>query len=89
MDYRIILERTRAALPKGQILLIDPFYICRDALPEYLVAEEKLVHTFKTRQIKMYELFGRLLEYHEPDTFCPGPLHPNQTGHLAEAICKP
>ncbi|MCX6993664.1 MAG: SGNH/GDSL hydrolase family protein [Kiritimatiellaeota bacterium] len=98
--YREILERTRQALPKCRILLVDPFYISRDAapnsqrkqvldrMPDYLAIVEKLSRTFKTWHIKTHELFGRLLKYYEPDTFCAEPVHPNPTGHLviAEAI---
>ncbi|MFH1475927.1 MAG: SGNH/GDSL hydrolase family protein [Verrucomicrobiota bacterium] len=95
--YREILERTRAALPKCRILLIDPFYISRDTapnsqrkqvldlIPEYLAVVERLSRAFKTRHIKTHELFGRLLKYYEPDVFCAEPVHPNPTGHLAIA----
>lgn len=95
--YREILERTRQALPKCQILLIDPFYISRDtapnsqrkhvldSMPDYLAIVDRLSRTFKTQHIKTHELFGRLLKYHEPDTFCAEPVHPNRTGHLAIA----
>ncbi|MDD5676599.1 MAG: SGNH/GDSL hydrolase family protein [Kiritimatiellae bacterium] len=98
--YREILERTRVALPKCRILLVDPFYISRDTapnsprkqildlMPDYLAIVERLSRAFKTRHIKTHELFGRLLKYYEPDTFCAEPVHPNPTGHLviAEAI---
>ncbi len=98
--YREILERTRAALPKCRILLIDPFYISRDQapssqrkqilnlLPNYLAIVAKLSRVFKTRHIQTHELFARLLRHYEPDTFCAEPVHPNPTGHLviAEAI---
>lgn len=98
--YREILERTLVTLPKCQILLVDPFYISRDTapnsqrkqildlMPDYLAIIEKMSRTFKTRHIKTHELFGRLLKYYAPDTFCPEPVHPNPTGHLviAEAI---
>jgi len=98
--YREILERTRQALPKCRILLVDPFYISQDAssnsqrkqvldsMPDYLSIVERLSRTFKARHIKTHELFGRLLKYYEPDTFCAEPVHPNPTGHLviAEAI---
>lgn len=98
--YREILERTRQTLPKCRILLVDPFYISRDttpnsqrkqvldSMPDYLAIVDKLSRTFKTRHIKMHELFGRLLKGYEPDTFCAEPVHPNPTGHLviAEAI---
>ena len=98
--YREILERTRQALPRCRILLVDPFYISReassnsprkqvlDSIPDYLAIVDRLSRTFKTRHIKTHELFGRLLKYYEPDTFCAEPVHPNPTGHLviAEAI---
>ena len=98
--YREILERTRQALPKCRILLVDPFYISRDTapnsqrkqildlMPDYLAIVEKLSRTFKTRHIKTHELFGSLLKCHKPDAFCAEPVHPNPTGHLviAEAI---
>jgi len=43
---------------------------------------------YKTRLVKTHELFQELLKYHEPDIFCPEPVHPNLTGHLviAEAV---
>jgi len=93
--YREILERTRAVLPKCQILLIDPFYISRDtapnsqrkqvldSIPDYLAVVDRLSRIFKTRHIKTHKLFGRLLKYYQTDTFCAEPVHPNPTGHLA------
>ena len=93
--YREILERTRAVLPKCQILLIDPFYISRDtapnsqrkqvldSIPDYLAVVDRLSRIFKTRHIKTHKLFGRLLKYYQTDTFCAEPVHPNLTGHLA------
>ena len=98
--YREILERTRQAMPKCRILLVDPFYISRDtapnsqrkqvldSMPDYLSIVDRLSRTFKAQHIKTHELFGRLLKYYEPDTFCAEPVHPNPTGHLviAEAI---
>jgi lysophospholipase L1-like esterase len=95
--YREILERTRQALPKCRILLVDPFYISRDTasnsqrkqildlMPPYLAIVEKLRCTFKTRHIKTHELFKRLLKCYDSDMFCPEPVHPNPTGHLAVA----
>ena len=95
--YREILARTRQALPKCRILLVDPFYISQDpssnsprkqvldSMPDYLSIVDRLSRTFKTCHIKTHELFGRLLKYHEPDTFCAEPVHPNPTGHLAIA----
>lgn len=100
--YQEILERTRQALPKCKILLIDPFYLSRDtsrnserkqfldALPGYLSIVERLSRIFKTRHIKTHALFGRLLQYYEPDMFGAESVHPNATGHLAiaETVCE-
>ncbi len=95
--YREILERTRQALPKCRILLVDPFYISRDtaptsqrkqvldSMPDYLSVVDRLSRTFNARHVKTHERFGRLLKYYELDTFCAEPVHPNATGHLAIA----
>jgi len=57
-------------------------------LPEYLAVVHRLSRKFKTRLIRTHELFGARLKYHDPDTFCQEPVHPNLTGHLliAEAV---
>jgi lysophospholipase L1-like esterase len=95
--YTEILERTRKELPRCKLLLIDPFYISTDRspnsfrsvvlsrLPEYCRVVDDLSRSFGTLHIKTHALFQRLLKTHEPDTFCPEPVHPNLTGHLAIA----
>jgi len=95
--YRKILKRTKAELPKCKILLIQPFYISTesskesfrrnvlDILPQYLNAVEKMSKEFKARLLKTHELFRRLLKHFEPDMYCPEPVHPNFTGHIAIA----
>ncbi|MBN2308008.1 MAG: SGNH/GDSL hydrolase family protein [Candidatus Hydrogenedentes bacterium] len=95
--YTEILERTRDALPKCRILLIDPFYLSTeraatsfrravlDLLPEYLAVVHRLSRQFDTGLVKTHGLFQKLLKHHEADTFCPEPVHPNATGHLAIA----
>ncbi|HPX42261.1 MAG TPA: SGNH/GDSL hydrolase family protein [Candidatus Hydrogenedentes bacterium] len=98
--YEDILTRTRAALPRCRLLLIDPFYLSTDRspssfrnvvltlLPEYLRVVRDLSRAFGTRHIRTHEVFQRLLAHHEPDFFCAEPVHPNPTGHLviAEAV---
>jgi lysophospholipase L1-like esterase len=98
--YDNLLRETRAKLPRCRILLIDPFYISRDRnpdsfraqvlaiLPKYLNIVHALSRKYKTRLVKTHELFQKRLVHHEPDTFCPEPVHPNETGHLiiAEAV---
>jgi acyl-CoA thioesterase I len=93
--YTAIIERTKKALPKCQILLIDPFYISRDTasdtfrrkvldvLPDYIRVVHKLCAKYKTRLVRTHDMFQRLLKYYEADAFCGEPVHPNSTGHLA------
>ncbi len=42
----------------------------------------------KTLEVKTHKIFQDLLKTHDPDTFCPEPVHPNLTGHMviAEAV---
>ena len=98
--YEDIVTRTKQALPACRLLLIDPFYISTDTaptsfrntvlklLPEYLRVVQDLSRKYGTRHVKTHEVFQRLLKTHEPDTFCPEPVHPNPTGHMviAEAV---
>lgn len=96
-SYRKILKSTREKLPNCRILLIEPFYISRDAspesarrkvldvLPRYLQVVEQMSRQYKTRLIKTHAMFQNLLKYHEPDIFCNEPVHPNLTGHVAIA----
>ena len=95
--YEDVIKRTRDALPKCKLLLIDPFYISTDSaptsfraavlklLPEYLRIVHDLSRKYGTLGVKTHELFQRLLRTHEPDTFCPEPVHPNLTGHMVIA----
>lgn len=95
--YEDIISRTKSALPKCKLLLIDPFYISQERsstsfrndvlklLPEYLRIVHELSRKHSTLLVKTHEMFQRLLKTHEPDTFCPEPVHPNLTGHLAIA----
>jgi len=95
--YKDIIERTRDALPKCKLLLIDPFYISTDnaptsfrgvvlkLLPEYLRIVHDLSRRYGTLHVKTHEVFHRLLRNHEPDTFCPEPVHPNLAGHMVVA----
>ena len=98
--YEDIITRTRKALPRCKILLIDPFYISTetapssfrskvlDLLPQYLRVVNDLSRKHGTLHVKTHELYQRLLKTHEPDTFCPEPVHPNLTGHtvIADAV---
>jgi len=95
--YEAILQRTRKALPDCRLLLIDPFYISTEnspdsfrtsvlkLIPEYLDVVEKLSRQFDTLHVRTHKLFAGLLKHHDPDTFCPEPVHPNLTGHMVIA----
>lgn len=99
-DYREILERTKSQRPKARIILVDPFYISTDKSPhsmrarilkdldQYLSVVQGMSREFGTLRVRTHEAFQKLLKYHEPDLFCPEPVHPYTNGHLviAESI---
>lgn len=35
--------------------------------------------------VRTHEMFRKLIRHQRPDVFCPEPVHPNHTGHLAMA----
>ena len=100
--YDEILSRTRAALPKCRMLLIEPFYISSAAaptsfralvlrtLPKYLAVVGRMSRKYAARLVPTHGIFQRLLQHHDPDAFCPEPVHPHLTGHLviAEAVYR-
>jgi lysophospholipase L1-like esterase len=95
-----ILARTRKALPRCRILLIDPFYISientpnlwrrkvLDLLPGYIKTVHQMSRRYKTRLVETHAVYQRLLKHRDADTFCAEPVHPNQVGHaaIAEAV---
>lgn len=95
--YDEILARTRKALPKCRILLIQPFYISIEAtstswrkqvldlLPSYLKIVAQMSRKYRTRLVQTHAVYQRLLRYYDADTFCGEPVHPNLTGHLVIA----
>jgi len=98
--YDETLTRTRKKLPRCKFLLIDPFYISTDRapqsprrqvlelLPQYIGVVHRMSRKYRTRLVKTHGIYQALLKHHEPDLFCPEPVHPNLTGHLviAEAV---
>ncbi|MFA6716720.1 MAG: SGNH/GDSL hydrolase family protein [Victivallales bacterium] len=95
--YDEILSLTVNSLPETKILLIDPFYISSDAatasfrtkvlemLPHYIAVVHDMSKKYNTLLVETHDAFQDLLKYYESDTFCPEPVHPNQTGHLVIA----
>jgi len=95
--YDDILSQTKKALPKCQILLIEPFYISIEkgsdvlgALPKYINIVRAMSEKYKTRLVRTHEIFANLLKFHETSVFSPEPVHPNFTGHLviAESVYR-
>jgi len=93
--YDDILAKTKKALPRCSILLIEPFYISIEkssdvlkTLPKYINVVRIMSEKYKTRLVRTHEIFANLLKFHKADVFCPEPVHPNLTGHLviAEAV---
>ncbi len=98
--YDDILGRTRDELPDCELLLVDPFYISReasaqsfrkrvlDAMPLYLDTVHEMSEKYGARLVRTHDIFQRLIECHDPNEFCPEPVHPYLIGHLviAEAV---
>jgi len=89
--YDYILKRTLEKL-NCKIILIEPFYITTDRtdnfrgrvfkdLEEYIEIVEEMSKKYETYHLKMHRIFQKYLEYFEPETFAPEPVHPNPTGH--------
>ncbi len=95
--YDEILSRTRKALPKCKILLIDPFYVSQDncpnsfrsqvlaQLPKYIKVVARMSRKYDTARIQTQEMFLKLLKYNEADKFSPESVHLHRLGHLALA----
>ncbi|MCX8082409.1 MAG: SGNH/GDSL hydrolase family protein [bacterium] len=90
--YDNILKRTQEKLP-CRIILLEPFYISVDKkegwrglvykeLALYRKAVADLSRKYNTILVKLQDMFDKQLKYRDSETFCPEPVHPNQTGHL-------
>jgi acyl-CoA thioesterase-1 len=94
--YDAILARVKKET-KAQIILIDPFYLSIDSdsgnwrstvlknLQPYIRTVHAMVRKHKTRHVRLHENFQRLMKNYSADQFCPEPVHPNPSGHLAMA----
>lgn len=95
--YDEILGRFTKKHPDCKIVLIDPFYISSEKSPnsfrhevlkvinDYIAVVAKMAKKYHAKRLETHKMFQQLLKYNEPDVFCPEPVHPNQTGHLAIA----
>jgi len=94
--YDRILSRTKKET-KAQIILMDPFYISRDTdphsdrtairrkLPLYIRTVHAMAKKYKTRHVRLEDIFQNLLKHYPAERFCPEPVHPNPAGHLVIA----
>lgn len=95
--YDEVMTRTAVALPDCRVILLDPFYITREnaassirhtmftRLDAYIRVVHAMARKFGTGLIQTHTMFQDLLKYQKPEVFCPEPVHPNHTGHLAMA----
>ncbi len=101
-NFRELLDITTYRLPECKIVLLEPFFMCREpaagqyekdvllVLNDYLRIVGKLSVDYNTRLVKTHEIFQRQLDFHDPSKFCQEPVHPNHTGHflIADAVYK-
>ena len=95
--YNEVMARTVKAFPKCRIILLEPFYITAETAPTsirhtvlsrlggYIRVVHAVARKYKTGLIQTHKMFQGLLRHHKPEVFCPEPVHPNHTGHLAMA----
>ncbi|MCM8821086.1 MAG: SGNH/GDSL hydrolase family protein [Candidatus Omnitrophica bacterium] len=90
--YDNLLKKTQEKL-SCRIILLEPFYISVNKkegwrglvykeLTPYRKAVSDLSRKYKTLLVKLQDIFDGQLKYSDSETFCPEPVHPNQTGHL-------
>ena len=94
--YHAFLTRT-AAETDARIILMDPFYITRDAessgqgarvltaIEDYIAVAHEMATEFDALHVPLHAIFREHLDYRPADTFCPEPVHPNAGGHLVIA----
>jgi|BEDMetMinimDraft_2_1075160.scaffolds.fasta_scaffold00822_6 lysophospholipase L1-like esterase len=95
--YRDVLEITSKRL-NAEIVLLSPFYISKakemdtfrkkvlETLPDYIRVVEGLSKEFSTAYLDLHREFKMRLEYLDPETFAPEPVHPNRRGHTLIAL---
>lgn len=95
-----LLALTREKFPDCKFILIDPFFMSRDAvkdsyrarvlktIPGYIAAVHRMSEKYDTLLVKTHDLFQEQLKYHKLDVFSTEPVHPYSAGHLliAEAV---
>ncbi len=94
--YDALLTRVKAET-HARLILMDPFYICTDhggdperkamleELPLYMATVARMAVKYDAIHVRTHDMFQALLEHHEPQHFCPEPVHPFASGHMAIA----
>ena len=94
--YEALLTRVQQQT-SARLILMEPFYISTAHgsetdqgemlrhLPDYLSTVHRLAETFGAVLVRTQEMFAGLLRHHEPQHFCPEPVHPYAGGHTAVA----
>ena len=94
--YLDCLSRT-ADQTRARLVLMDPFYICKDppagsvyeevlrVLPDYIAIVHEMAERFQTLHVPTHDIFQQHLQHRPAETFCPEPVHPNPTGHMVIA----
>jgi lysophospholipase L1-like esterase len=94
--YAALLVRVKRET-SARLILIDPFYIAtptgtgspEDLLLTHLQSYQKTVAALAAEygalHVQSHQMFAALLQHYAPSCFCPEPIHPNATGHMALA----
>jgi len=95
--YDEILGRAKEKT-SAKLVLIDPFYISNDTsgrsfrsevlelIPQYIQVVADMAEKYEARRVQTHDMFQRLIQFHPADFFCPEPVHPFRSGHLAIAL---
>lgn len=95
--YDEILARA-AERCSPKMVLLDPFFISLDTsgksfrsdvlagLSDYIAVVADMSEKYGAKRVKLHDMFQRLLASHPADTFCPEPVHPYRSGHVAMTL---
>lgn len=93
--YDTLIRQTQDALPKTSIVLMTPFYICKDTLIPVLKTTEKMVRgilDLSARHVlpclNLHALFNSLLDESPENRWASDRVHPTPEGHtlIAQAL---
>ncbi|HAE87360.1 TPA: hypothetical protein DCG86_04975, partial [Candidatus Marinimicrobia bacterium] len=86
--YDTLIRQTQDALPKTSIVLMTPFYICKDTLIPVLKTTEKMVWgildlsaRYALPCLNLHALFNSLLDESPENRWASDRVHPTPEGH--------